>query len=197
MYSRFKHASSRPSYLDDTMTFIIPSLGRPTLQLTLNSLIMQTEPNWKAIVVFDGILPNITNSDPRIEMISVPKKGLAGLVRNEGIRMATTEWIGFVDDDDVLTSDYLTHFNREKQDMDAIIFRMKTPNNIILPPIGDKDFHINYVGIAFCMRTALSKRENLWFPADKIYEDFILLNSIRSAGKRIHISEHITYFIRI
>lgn len=197
MYSRFKHAPSRPTYLDGNITFIIPSLGRPTLQLTLNSLIMQTDPNWKAIVVFDGILPNITNSDPRIEMISVSKKGLAGLVRNEGIRIATTEWIGFVDDDDVLTSDYVEHFNREKKDVDAIIFRMKTPTNRIIPPLEHRDFHQNYVGISFCMRTSLSKQENLWFPVDKIYEDFFLLHSIRSAGKRIRISDHVTYLIRI
>ena len=197
MYSLFKNAPSRQTYLDSNITFIIPSLGRPTLQLTLNSLKMQTDNNWKAIVVFDGVSPNISNSDPRVEFISIPKKGSAGLVRNEGIRMATTEWVGFVDDDDVLTSDYVEHFNREKQNMDVVIFRMKTPKNIIHPPIDHTDFHQNYVGISFCMRTSLSKQENLWFPVDKVYEDFILLNSLRSAGKSIKISKHVTYLIRL
>jgi len=197
MYSLLKNAPSHQTYLDGSITFIIPSLGRPTLQLTLNSLKMQTDTNWKAIVVFDGVSPNISNSDPRVAFISIPKKGLAGLVRNEGIRMATTEWVGFVDDDDVLTSDYVEHFNREKQNMDVVIFRMKTPENIIYPPVDHTDFHQNYVGISFCMRTSLSKQENVWFTSHKVYEDFVLLDSLRSAGKRISISKHVTYLIRL
>lgn len=41
------------------VTFIIPTIGRDTLSKTIDSLINQTNPNWKAIIVFDGIPSNI------------------------------------------------------------------------------------------------------------------------------------------
>ena len=54
------------------ITFIIPTIGRHTLSKTLDSLINQTNPNWKAIVIFDGITSTIQNTDPRIRIIESP-----------------------------------------------------------------------------------------------------------------------------
>ena len=86
------------------VTFIIPSIGRDTLKTTICSLINQTNSNWKAIIIFDGINPTIWTNDNRITMIKCTKlgknKNSAGLVRNYGILLAKTEWIAFVDDDD-------------------------------------------------------------------------------------------------
>ena len=47
---------SEPSPL---ITFIIPSIGRPSLQRTINSLMDMKDPDWKAIIVFDGINPTL------------------------------------------------------------------------------------------------------------------------------------------
>ena len=96
------------------ITFIIPTIGRSTLQNTLDCLINQSNPNWKAIVIFDGISSTIQNTDPRICIIESPKLGegtnSAGLVRNYGITFADTEWVAFVDDDDNDTGEWHNGF---------------------------------------------------------------------------------------
>jgi len=88
------------------VTFIIPTIGRPTLTKTLDSILNNTDPNWNAIVMFDGIQPTIGSNDPRIRIYYMEKKGRlnhAGIVRNTAIQFATTPWIGFVDDDDAIS----------------------------------------------------------------------------------------------
>jgi len=186
---------------DGFITFIIPSLGRPTLKRTLDSLLAQTIPHWKAIVVFDGIPPNTTSTDPRIQIMTTPKKGHAGFVRNEGIRLATTEWIGFVDDDDILTPDYVETFQKEKENYEAIIFRMKNCDGRILPVPGDTDFKMNEVGISFCMKRTLALNRNMLFRQRReltwgVAEDWTLLEDMRVNGVRIKMSESITYICR-
>ena len=37
------------------ITFIIPTIGRETLNHSINSIINQTNKNWKCIIVFDGV----------------------------------------------------------------------------------------------------------------------------------------------
>jgi glycosyltransferase involved in cell wall biosynthesis len=49
------------------LTFIIPTIGRPTLKRTINSLQQLTNKNWNAIVIFDGISPNLQIKDERIK----------------------------------------------------------------------------------------------------------------------------------
>jgi glycosyltransferase involved in cell wall biosynthesis len=44
------------------ITFIIPTIGRKTLINSLQSLISQDNPNWCAIVIFDGVSKNITSN---------------------------------------------------------------------------------------------------------------------------------------
>ena len=186
---------------DGLITFIIPSLGRPSLKRTLDSLIAQTSPKWKAIVVFDGIGPNINSPDPRIQIMTTSKKGHAGFVRNEGIKVATTEWIGFVDDDDVLTPEYVETFLKEKEHYEAIIFRMKATDGRILPVPGDTDFKLLEVGISFCMKRTLALNRKMIFRnkpriAWGLCEDWTLLEDIRANGFRIKMSEAVTYICR-
>ena len=42
--------------MDNQITFIIPSVNRPTLERSINSLVSQTNPNWECIVVYDGVV---------------------------------------------------------------------------------------------------------------------------------------------
>jgi glycosyltransferase involved in cell wall biosynthesis len=119
--------------IDNTkITFIIPTIGRPTLQKTIECLLNQTCCEWKAIIIFDGISPTVSSSayDNRIQIIQKPKTYKAvcygGDVRNYGIQFATTEWVAFVDDDDGIKSTYVETFLNEiaSYDNDLIIFRM-------------------------------------------------------------------------
>ena len=197
MYSRF--TKNVPT--DGNITLIIPTIGRDTLSGTLESLIAQTNPDWKAIVVFDGISPTISAPDPRIHLMEIPKKGNAGFVRNEGIKVATTEWIGFVDDDDTLTPDYVECFKHEKRRADVIIFRMKKPDGTIFPLPNDTDFKFMEVGISFCYKRTLAINRKLFFKNVEglipgICEDWGLLDRLRNTLVNIYLSQNITYLVR-
>jgi glycosyltransferase involved in cell wall biosynthesis len=47
----------------DTITFIIPSIGRDSLKNTIRSLLNQTSDKWKAIIVFDGCKNTLDKND--------------------------------------------------------------------------------------------------------------------------------------
>ena len=65
------------------ITFIIPTIGRPSLLRAIESLYKQTVWDWKAIVVFDGIQPNISISDPRIKVLHCEKAGTGEIVNGQ------------------------------------------------------------------------------------------------------------------
>lgn len=187
------------------LTFIIPTIGRSTLKRTINSLQQLTNKNWNAIVIFDGISPNLQIKDERIKIMEIEKIGKiminnethnsAGLVRNKGIEKVETEWIGFVDDDDIILPTYLDDFyNHLSNNPDVIIFHMND-KDIILPPLDSTDFEICKVGISFCLKTSLIKDENFWF-INSQFEDYHLLYRLRESHKKIIISEKINYIVR-
>ena len=180
------------------ITFIIPTLGRAYLQSTIKSLLNQKDPDWKAIVIFDGI-EKIEYDDARIQSIKIDKTGKlnhAGNIRNHGFKLATTEWIGFVDDDDTISNDYVSRFKEEiflNPDAKCIIFRMKTKydRDQILPAPHHNNFIKNKVGISFVIKNDL----NLLFEPS-IVEDYLLLDKIRSDNHLMVISPYVTYFVR-
>jgi len=47
------------------ITFIIPSINRPSIVNSINSLSNQTNPNWECIIVYDGV-EGIKFEDDRI-----------------------------------------------------------------------------------------------------------------------------------
>ena len=115
------------------ITFIIPSINRSTLENTINSLIMQKYKNWCGIIIFDNCYPSenikkLLDNDDRFLYISIKKRGcifidneeirsFSGDVRNIGMSLIKTVWIGYIDDDDTITNEYCLLFcNENKQD---------------------------------------------------------------------------------
>uniref|UniRef100_A0A6C0B8M7 Glycosyltransferase 2-like domain-containing protein n=1 Tax=viral metagenome TaxID=1070528 RepID=A0A6C0B8M7_9ZZZZ len=182
--------------METKITFIIPTIGRSSLRQTVECLLQQTKPYWKAIIIFDGIEPTIHSSDNRITIFKHTKLGVvnyAGAVRNYGISYATTEWVAFVDDDDVLKNTYVETFYREiKYNSDIIIFRMNV-NSRILPPINCNNFHIGQVGISFAVKKLVF--DDIVFEPSE-YEDFGYLDKCRAKKYRIMISPYLLYFVR-
>lgn len=186
------------------ITFIIPTINRPTLMNTLYSLLNQKSKEWKAICIFDNVSPNknvvdLLNSDKRFSYYVLNKKlgkdtNSAGLVRNYGIEKADTKWIGFVDDDDTLLPHYVDSFKEEvnRNDLDCIIFRMIFEK--IMPQGFDKTFYCNYVGISFCYKKELFNDGYQFIPSSG--EDFNLLDRMRSNSKKMLMSDRITYKVR-
>lgn len=183
---------------ENKVTFIIPTIGRKTLLNTIKSIVNQTIKDWEAIVVFDGIEPTIYTEDPRIKIIQIDKMGKgrnsAGLVRNEGMKIVKTGWIGFVDDDDYLCEDYLYFFYKHLQqdNFDTLIFRMVLDNKII-PNLKAKNFEKNDVGISFLIKKEIFDKGIHFSPSSA--EDFYFLDKIRINNYKIIISPHTKYIV--
>lgn len=182
------------------ITFIIPTLGRTTLIDSIQSLRNQTISDWKAIIVFDGIISNILLDDENIKIIEIEKCGIknsAGFVRNEGIKKCeNTEWIGFLDDDDTLSNDYIEKLKLEinlNNKIDVCIFRMGYENGYILPTMYDKNINRNKVGISFAIKKNII--EYILFE-NSPYEDYFFLKKIQSQKYNILISSYVTYFVK-
>ena len=183
------------------ITFVIPTIGRETLQRTIVSLKNQTIDDWHAIVVFDGI-DKIDFHDERITSIKIPKAGNiqvhkkfgnvsnAGLVRNEAFKYVESKWIGFVDDDDIIYQDYIEKLKIEEKDVDLILFRMNADR--VVPSFEHKDIRKNEVGISFAVKTDMVKLHNLKFENCGT-EDYVFFNNCISYGLTYKISEHIVY----
>jgi glycosyltransferase involved in cell wall biosynthesis len=185
------------------ITFIIPTIGRTTLVNAINSLKKQSNPNWKAIIVFDGCQVTYKSDDRRIGVMRVEKLGLgynsAGEVRNKGINFVKTEWVAFLDDDDTISSNYVeTFYNEigEFNDVDTIIFRMSYHDNkdTIFPRLDDNNFHMNFVGISFAYKKKIFDNGIKFIPSN--YEDYDILNRIRENNFKMMISPYIRYFVR-
>jgi len=82
---------------------VIPTYKRPEgLIAAVSSILAQEHQDFVIIIVDDGGgLPDLP-ADPRLFAVSLSRNcGIAGLVRNVGIRLSSSEFIAFLDDDNV------------------------------------------------------------------------------------------------
>lgn len=191
------------------ITFIIPSIGRESLIYSIESLLNQTDSEWKALIILDGISINILNNDlmslledERFEVHEIEKIGSninnAGYVRNYGMSVVEdSEWIAFLDDDDTIASDYIEIFKNEisiYSNIDVYIYRMINNEQRIIPNLDIVNFKICDVGISFIINYKIYK-SGIEFDADGA-EDYLYLNKIRKASYKMMISPYIKYYVR-
>lgn len=194
------------------ITFIIPTIGRTTLINTLRSIVSQTSDNWKCIIIYDNCYPSndileFIDNDSRFLYIIVQKQGKrlnnSGNVRNIGMSLIDSGWVGFVDDDDIISDNYIECFMIEKtnySDANCIIFKMcYEQNNRVLPIISDTDnisstLYVGNVGISFCYNIELFKKNYIFIPCD--WEDCDLILRMYNDNVKIVLSQYITYLIR-
>jgi glycosyltransferase involved in cell wall biosynthesis len=182
------------------ITFIIPTINRPTLKRTIESLIQQSALNWKAIVVYDGV-DGESFDDERIKTIEIKKTGLvgpsngqSGLVRNEGIKLVDTEWIGFLDDDDSIHKDYVKLLLEKYNEYDFVVWRMVYENGVILPPLYINQLIFAAVGISFCYKKNIFKE--LLFSQNRDGEDFDFLMELKKQSNKFVITPEVMYNVR-
>ena len=102
------------------VSIIIPAYNAATtIADTLNSVLVQTCPDWEAIVIDDGstdatskVAQDFIERDPRIRLIR-QQNGGEGAARNTGISKARYEWLLFLDADDWISPAYLERMTRE------------------------------------------------------------------------------------
>ncbi len=94
------------------ISIIIPSYNRATLiKETLQSVVAQTSPDWECIVVDDGSTDDTVNvvsafakADSRIHLFQREQAYASGGngARQMGLEKATSDWVMFLDSDDLL-----------------------------------------------------------------------------------------------
>ena len=194
---------------DAFITFIIPTVNRVTLFRTLTSILHQTNQRWKAIILFDGCAPTDESllsllQDTRFLYISIKKHGVlssnqhgkAGQIRNIGMSMVTTPWIGFVDDDDIILSNYIEKLIEESSSLsnaELISFRMIDVDHLVPPPLCESILP-NQIGISFAIKSSLFKEGFLFSQSEM--EDYHFVKEVHRAKKMIVLSSHITYITR-
>lgn len=185
-------------------TFIVPTIGRNTLERSLKSLLNQTDPDWNALVIADSVpdfrLPQLDNRIYSVNLLSKTGGGdhQGGYVRNQGIFHASGDWIAFVDDDDRLDKEYVAWLRADCADCDLLVFRMKHFDGNIVPPLHVKrgeQLGCGNVGISFAIRTAWQRQHKLLFGNSTI-EDWAFLEVARSYKARFKISPHLAYYVR-
>ena len=194
---------------DTLVTFVIPSIGRATLARSLESLAVQTDQGFAAVLVMDGVpVPEGLPRYPWLEVVAnVRRAGVhnhAGAVRNPAIARVRTEWVGFLDDDDTLGSDYVRCLREEaarEPRSDAVVFRMRTNRSgrhqLVLPPPGAKDLFLGRVGISFAVRArppCLGGAPLAFRPSHR--EDYDALDELKRRGGLIVIHPRVLYFVR-
>jgi len=175
------------------ITFVVPTIGRPTLTRAIASLYKQTISDWRAVVCFDNIKPTIESNDKIfVCRFSGNISGWrAGIVRNFATRFVTTPWIGCLDDDDSVTPDYLEKFQEySKSAPDIIVFQMMFSPDKILPQNAIEMFTTNRVGISFAFRREILNKVQF---ADMKCEDVNFLRAARIKGFKVLFCPHICY----
>src|SRR3990170_1451499 len=187
----------------DFVTFIIPTLGRKSLNKTIQSLIDLDDWNWRAIILFDGIEPIKIDcidylNDNHFIVKQIEKLGHAGLVRNQAFDLVDTTGTAFLDDDDFLKSSYISKlrmYATKQPELDIIIFTYNDiVNKNIQPPPGTRDFSYCHVGISFAVKTNFIRGTGVLFPPGGI-EDVAFLDSCRKAGAKYLVTNDIQYFV--
>lgn len=199
------------NHLDSLITFIIPSVNRNTLYKTILSILNQTITNWKIIILFDGCIPEdpllqgLLNNK-RILSLYIKKRGeesnekgghgRAGEVRNIGMKLVTTPWIGFVDDDDQLDTKYIENVLieiNETKNVDVVLFRM-IQDYTIIPSISCRELKEGEVGISFAIKTSLVRSGYVF--EQSCIEDFTFIKQLENHHKKIVISPFISYYVQ-
>lgn len=111
------------------ITFIVPTVGRPSLIQTLNSI--ECWPGDEILIVSDGVRVR----DPRARFIDCKPGGDWGHTeRNFATPFAKGKYIAHIDDDDVFAHGTRTSMGDaiSKANGSPILFRMRFPNGITL-----------------------------------------------------------------
>lgn len=115
-----------------SISVIIPMYNSETyIRETLSYVQNQSFSDIEIICVDDGstdgsstIVKEMQDSDPRIKYLYQDNLG-AGVARNHGFRVASGEYVSFLDADDIFDSKMLekSYLNAKKYDSDIVIFR--------------------------------------------------------------------------
>lgn len=173
------------------ISIIIPVFnGEKYIKNCYNAIDSQIEKSLEIIFVNDGsidksldILNEIKRNDDRVIIINQPNQGVSE-ARNNGIKLTTSEYIGFVDVDDVILPDYFSTLYEKIQNNDIIISNIlfERDKKLILKESSfsyDKAFDGQYINKFILPRLLCIEDMTLMSCWNKLYrKDFLLNNNI-------------------
>jgi hypothetical protein len=210
-------------YDNALVTFIMPtSSARNTLQQSIASLVRLKDCNWRLIVVHSDILPHpeglqtevplalsflsvTVTTDPRIRYLwsqtGLVTSNYGGSQRNLAFPHVTTPWTAFLDDDDIVSDDYIDHLRDEIETFpsaSSVLFRMACPEckKPIIPPPDMFELIVNHAGISFAIKSDILNPRGRFEFTDGPYEDFHLLQDLISCEPHMVLSGAITYLVK-
>jgi glycosyltransferase involved in cell wall biosynthesis len=97
-----------------TISIIVPLNNKgPYIAATVESVLAQCYTDWELIVVENGstddgamVVDSFARRDSRIRLLTAPRQG-PGTARNFGVQHSTSEWVLFLDADDLMEFDHL------------------------------------------------------------------------------------------
>ena len=164
------------------ISIIVPIYNTESfLDKCIKSLITQSYNNLEILLINDGstdgslsICKKYANQDSRITLIN-KKNGGVSSARNKGLKIATGDYIGFVDSDDYISSDMYEKLLLAIKENDADIaecgYITTTPNCEIMSkhPLENKVI----LGSYECSYNYLNKSNTTNFNWNKLYKKFI------------------------
>ena len=188
----------------DLISVIIPYYRKKDyISKTINSVLRQTYKNIEIIIIYDDekkeeleLIKKIVNLDKRIHLI-INKSSLgAGLSRNKGIKKSKGKYIGFIDADDLWSSNkikyQLNFMKRENYLVSHTSYKIINENDHIVGSRKARNFNNLNQLIKSCdigLSSVLLKKEilnkNCLFPDIKTKEDFVLWLNILKRNIKI------------
>lgn len=185
------------------VTFIVPTVGRATLQRAVDSVKAQTLPFWDLYIEGDGVDPyealdfgpSAQTSPGAIHAWKQHHHKHESDMRNIGIRQARSEWVAFLDDDDTLAPQYVEWLLEAADNSDVVIFRQifpKEDGTVAVFP-NEEEIVWGNVGISYAVKRSWA----LTYPFKRsLHEDLLHLVALEAGGANITFSPHIAYYGR-
>ena len=168
------------------------------LSTCLDSLLLQDETNWEAVLVNDGstdesgiICEQYRKKDSRFRYFSKPNGGVSS-ARNLGLQSAKGEWIIFLDADDSLPPNALrTLMQSSKNDIDFVIggYELFDQDGTIIYRIEERVSELLDRDSAILMMYKPKYYNYLGFICGKLYKTEIILNNSLAFNPEIIFNE--------
>lgn len=184
---------------------ILPTIGRDNLINAIDSVLRQEHTDWHLWIVTDGLgeFPN-SGFDHRISVISNNDplhNDYGAWARNTGISLGSSEWIAYIDDDDIWLPNHLQVMknmatenpavNMMRTAGQAFFWKHKSPRSSkLIRKLGAVNSE-DILTVGICHKRSLFYMTNGWQPCDN--HDKILWNEMQSHGGIETSTETITF----
>ena len=194
--------------MNPKVSLVIPVYNSESyLSKCLDSVLNQTYKNYEIILVNDGstdnsleVIKSYKNMYPKIIKYVTKKNMGPGYARNEGIKMATGEYLMFVDSDDYIDNDYIERYmlplSEEKYDLVIGGYRYFDNKGVVEERHLFNNEWAKYLSIGPCGKLhnlEFILKNNIRFSNDMVGEDryFSMLSYAKT--KKIKIIDYVGY----